>query len=120
EGGLKCAKKSGLYCEKHERPHTGFGRQMEMSACILCAVDLVDENRHRVGIILGMLQDAAPEDFAILRQEQTWMINNEEDENVAILFHLSATALCHKTTFDELIRQLVVAGSLDKIKNQPL
>jgi hypothetical protein len=38
---LECARKSGIYCLRHNRPHLGF--EDGSTACVLCVEEAVEE-----------------------------------------------------------------------------
>jgi len=52
---VSCAIELGLYCEKHQRPHTGF--EDSLSACLLC---INEESKKREETGEGLLQTLRP------------------------------------------------------------
>jgi hypothetical protein len=112
---IECAKKSGMYCEVHERPHQGFSDGT--SSCRVCQKELYDKHRSRASLLAGMIQDAVPrEDFAVLLEEWAWAGVTDMERDILILLHLCAASLGRKMDLDELVRQIVVSHSLDIIK----
>lgn len=41
-----CSKESGMYCQKHQRPHLGF--EDETTACISCIEEMLEKDGERI------------------------------------------------------------------------
>ncbi|MEK7635152.1 MAG: hypothetical protein AAB446_01840 [Patescibacteria group bacterium] len=55
---LPCAKKKGLYCEKHDRPFTGFDD--ETSVCIMCVEEFIKQEKYRIHEVAKRIFDVIP------------------------------------------------------------
>lgn len=59
-GCISCAIKLGLYCEKHDGPHTGFDDGL--SACLKCIEELSEKNEHVCQELLTRLRSRITEE----------------------------------------------------------
>lgn len=66
-----CSIESGMYCQKHERPHTGFTD--ETTACVLCIEDVVKENGERIAGIFAAVISQSDKALEIQRDIQNWL-----------------------------------------------
>jgi hypothetical protein len=58
---LNCSRKHGLYCDTHQVPRTGFGRD-KSTACLRCIQEQVETFQDQADEMLGRIEGWLPEE----------------------------------------------------------
>ena len=105
-----CAKKSGAYCKKHDRPHVGF--MDGTTACIYCIEELVKANESKAVGIYSRLRDGLSSDQLEYLGDaaETSSEVMRCSASVAVLRFIASKALRTNQTIDEVIFQVTESG----------
>jgi hypothetical protein len=110
---LECAKTTEVFCIEHEVGHEVWG---SLTRCRKCAAKLTEENMYRIGTLIGLVEEAANDDFQVLKEEKCMDFLTEGQKDCIILFFFASSALAMKMDLDELVHRVVSAGSLEIMK----
>lgn len=66
-----CSIESGMYCQKHQRPHMGFND--ETTACMLCIEDIVERDGERIAGIFAAAVSQSDKASEIQQAIQNWL-----------------------------------------------
>ena len=116
---LKCSKKSGHYCEKHERPHLGFEGD-DTSACVFCIEEMVSANFNLADRIFNRLNEtvSALEMERLLEAAEIAGEITGQSTSVCVLRFIATKALRLKKTINEMIGLVVQGKNVDIILSE--
>lgn len=71
-----CARESGMYCLKHERPHLGF--EDETTACVMCIEEALQTNGERIAGMFAAAISQSEKKHEIRQAIEEWLEEIEE------------------------------------------
>lgn len=117
---LNCAIKHGIYCKKHECPHTGFSGD-ETTACLRCIEEEVQEKKEVAEEVYGRICGALPQEELDELQEfaEDSSVITGDDESVSVLRFVMTTAHRLKLPWDQVVVMILERRSAALILPSP-
>ncbi|MBI2003644.1 MAG: hypothetical protein HYS78_01565 [Parcubacteria group bacterium] len=117
---LDCAIKQGIYCEKHECPHTGFSGD-ETTACLRCIEEEVQMKKEVAEEVYARICGALPQEELDGLQEfaEDSSVITGDDESVSVFRFVITTAHRFKLPWDQVVVQILERRSAAIILPSP-
>ena len=117
---LDCAIKQGIYCEKHQNPHTGFTGD-NSTACLRCIEEEVQAKKEVAKEVYDRICGALPEEELDELQEfaEDSSVITGNDESVSVLRFVMTTAHRLKMPWDQVVVQILKQRSAQLILPSP-
>jgi hypothetical protein len=105
---LACSRKEGLYCDKHERPHTGFMGD-NTTACLFCIEEEVQARKEEATEVWERLRSVMFEEaWEELREEaEISSVITGDDESLSGFRFIVTAAHRHRISSDEIVNRIV-------------
>src|SRR3989344_259200 len=117
---LDCAIKQGIYCEKHDSPHTGFSGD-ETTACLRCIEEEVQTKKEAAEEVYARICGTLPqEELDELKEfaEDSRVITGD-DESASVFRFVMTTAHRLKLPWDQVVVMTLERRSAQLILPSP-
>jgi len=113
---IECAKKNGLYCVKHDKPHTGFAGD-NTTACLRCIEEETLKARDRADefylLVKGALSEEEWENLSEAIEESSYLTGNEDP--VTLLRFIATKAVRLHLSLDDILVRILQEQSAEFI-----
>ena len=117
---LDCAIRNGIYCEKHQSPHTGFTGD-NSTACLRCIEDEVQKKKEVAEEVYGQICGALHQKELDELQEfaENSSVITGDDESISVFRFVMTTAHRLKMPWDQVVVQILEQRSTALILPSP-
>jgi len=112
---LECARKSSVYCKKHNRPHMGF--EDGTSACIVCVEEMLVKIKSKKDKVWESFKKELPliEVLRLLDWAEFSAFCTKDPKEVCILRTIITRALRFNKSPEEILQEIINTQSVSSI-----